>query len=791
MAVCLLYLTNIDRVAPGLQEADVLVFGLQLAQVRADSLGGLAFSKPELDQLLKGAAVDVLKSASAPLAEQCREVLKPKLNNQQLKGLQDLHLLPCFAGLVGNLQAKEAEWLKFLEHLEPETVMPSGWEKSQEDSETSRLLQKTLIIKALRPDRLIFVCTQLVEVVLGKGFLDLPAFNLAEIIAKDSKASSPIMMVSVPGFDPSGKVTEVAQAQKKSLQSAAMGSEEGFNVADKAIKAASNAGSWVLLKNVHLAIKWLSELEKKLYSMNPQQNFRLFLTMEFNPRIPANLIRLSRVYVFEPPSGVRASLRRSFAQVLAPERTDRQPVERCRLHFLLAFLHAVVLERLRFFPVGWSKKYEFSDADQTCGRDIIDAWVDSVSNQGQLSNISPDKIPWDAIRSILSESIYGGRVDNEFDHAVLKAFIHHLFRAESFDADFSLNMESAKDQCLRSPDGRKRDQFLEWIDNLPAKGSPTWVGLPVHAEQMLRINRANHTLARWLLLQGNTGALKGEKKAEGQKRRASALINPLADLGSKVRQMIANLPESLEEMQRSAASLQDPLWRCYDREVGFGRSLLKKVRQDLSLLSAACDGSAKSTNDVRQLIQDLTTDQVPKSWRQFAMAEVTATEYLADLVKRLEQLRGVVQSSSLQQVQLWYGGLFFPEAFLTASRQAVAQQKQVSLEELNLLVQIGGAALSGDDVFHMTGLQMEGAAWGDGQLSVTDELSIALPDTWLRWVHVDSAEFKQTSEHLRVPVYLNTSRSNLISAFTVKSPKDVPNAVWVQRSVAITIWTKQ
>lgn len=209
--------------------------------------------------------------------------------------------------------------------------------------------------------------------------------------------------------------------------------------------------------------------------MHPQQNFRLFLTMEFNPRrehlldhvailhcsrIPANLIRLSRVYVFEPPSGVndpsqhseyarmwnacrilgalegietgevRASLRRSFAQVLPPDRTDRQPVERCRrdvrlesfhsrrvkccprfrLHFLLAFLHAIVLERLRFFPVGmarsataallrhakgWSKKYEFSDADQMCGRglmtrsaqrwressasyrgrDIIDAWV--------------------------------------------------------------------------------------------------------------------------------------------------------------------------------------------------------------------------------------------------------------------------------------------------------------------------------------------------------------------------------------------------------------------------------
>jgi dynein heavy chain 1 len=426
-----------------------------------------------------------------------------------------------------------------------------------------------------------------------------------------------------------------------------------------------------------------------------------------------------------------------------------------------------------------------------CGRDIIDSWLDSVSSHGQLSNVSPDKIPWDALRSILSESIYGGRVDNEFDHAVLKAFINHLFRAESFETDFPLNMESSAEHSLRSPDGRKREQFLEWIDNLPAKGSPTWVGLPVHAEQMLRINRANHTLQRWLLLQGNTGTLKAEKKKEGEKRRASALINPLADLGAKVHEMLENLPDSLEQLQRSEASLRDPLWRCYDREAGFGKSLLKKVRQDLSLLSAACEGTAKSTNEVRQLIQDLTTDQVPKAWQRFAMAKVTATQYLGDLVKRLEQLRTVVSCSSLQKHRLWYGGLFFPEAFLTASRQAVAQEKKVSLEELNLLVQIGGDAPPHDDAFEMTGLHLEGAAWANGQLVVTDELSVALPLLWLRWVHIDSPEFNQTADYLRVPVYLNTSRSLLITAFSLKTPKDIPNAVWVQRSVAVTIWTNQ
>ena len=43
--------------------------------------------------------------------------------------------------------------------------------------------------------------------------------------------------------------------------------------------------SWVLLKNVHLAPQWLVSLEKKLHSITPHANFRLFLTMEINPKV--------------------------------------------------------------------------------------------------------------------------------------------------------------------------------------------------------------------------------------------------------------------------------------------------------------------------------------------------------------------------------------------------------------------------------------------------------------------------------------------------------------------------
>ena len=37
---------------------------------------------------------------------------------------------------------------------------------------------------------------------------------------------------------------------------------------------------------------------------------------------------------------------------------------------------------------------------------------------------------------------------------------------------------------------------------------------------------------------------------------------------------------------------------------------------------------------------------------------------------------------------LWFGGLLFPEAFMTATRQSVAQENKWSLEELDLKFEV-------------------------------------------------------------------------------------------------------
>jgi len=83
---------------------------------------------------------------------------------------------------------------------------------------------------------------------------------------------------------------------------------------------------------------------------------------------------MSTIVVCQQPSGVKASLQRSLSAIPAA-RMNAKPVERSRLYFLLAWLHAVVQERLRYTPFGWTKAYEFSSSDQRVGLDAIDIWL--------------------------------------------------------------------------------------------------------------------------------------------------------------------------------------------------------------------------------------------------------------------------------------------------------------------------------------------------------------------------------------------------------------------------------
>lgn len=87
------------------------------------------------------------------------------------------------------------------------------------------------------------------------------------MVSKESNSKTPILLCSAPGFDASYKVDSLAKEINKKYTAVALGSAEGFELAEKAINLSSKNGNWVLLKNVHLAPLWLNELEKKIHRL--------------------------------------------------------------------------------------------------------------------------------------------------------------------------------------------------------------------------------------------------------------------------------------------------------------------------------------------------------------------------------------------------------------------------------------------------------------------------------------------------------------------------------------------
>ena len=261
--------------------------------------------------------------------------------------------------LKDKLEQVPAEaWDKFLTEELAENFVPQIWEDGTEPHDQSLLA--LLLVKLFRLDRFVPLAERFVASVFGDDLYD---------IVEDLKGTTdyvsptcPIALVSSPGFDASYKVDNLVEQSRVRCTNIAMGSNEGVASADKAISNAAQVGNWVLIKNVHLAPTWLQSLEKRMETLNPHSNFRLFLSMEPSPKIPVNLLRASRVLMYEQPAGVRANMKDSMNSLST--RASKPPVERTRLYLLLSFLHAVVQERLRYAPnLGWKGFWEFNDAD--------------------------------------------------------------------------------------------------------------------------------------------------------------------------------------------------------------------------------------------------------------------------------------------------------------------------------------------------------------------------------------------------------------------------------------------
>lgn len=304
--------------------------------------------------------------------------------------------------------------------------------------------------------------------------------------------------------------------------------------------------------------------------------------------------------------------------------------------------------------------------------------------------------------------------------------------------------------------GKKYADVLSWINALPDDQPPTWLGLSSNAELILSVNHGKKVIKELQMIQevvkvGDEDDLGDVSGVDDQ----DALPMWLRTLAPFVNSWMEMLPKQVKTLDSTA--LTSPIERFLDREISFGLNLYTTIKHHLQEVAALCKGD-KVSQAIRDIALELSKGLVPSPWRKYACIDYSMSSWLPNLVKRLEQLDHLQDNiSNIASMGVWLGGLFSPEAFVTATRQLTAQHHSWALEQLELEVQLGSESTE-EDCFTICDLNLENATVSGAAIKSSDDITTVIPKTTFRWVQQSGNQ----SNTLSLPVYLDSSRKTLL-----------------------------
>lgn len=109
------------------------------------------------------------------------------------------------------------------------------------------------------------------------------------------------------------------------------------------------------------------------------------------------------------------------------------------------------------------------------------------------TNVAPQNLPWDMIRILIVET-YGGKIDDEGDFKQLTQLVNSFLTPAAYDIGHKLvagiaGANIGEDGALVVPSGTSLKDFTDWIQRLPEREPPTYLGLPANAEKLLLVGQ--------------------------------------------------------------------------------------------------------------------------------------------------------------------------------------------------------------------------------------------------------------------------------------------------------------
>ncbi|XP_010006976.1 PREDICTED: dynein heavy chain 17, axonemal [Chaetura pelagica] len=742
--------------ARGLFERDKLIF---LAQVAFQVLVIKKEVNPlELDFLLRFPAK---AGVTSPV---------DFLHHQGWGAIKMLSEMDEFKNLDSDIEGSAKRWKKFVESEVPEKeVFPKEWK-----NKTS--LQKLCMLRCMRPDRMTYAIRNFVEEKMGSKYVEGRSTDLSKVY-EESSPSTPMFFILSPGVDPLKDVEALGTKlnftiENGKIHNVSLGQGQEV-VAEQALELAAAEGHWVILQNIHLVARWLRTLEKILeqHSLGSHDDFRVFMSAEpaSSPEshiIPQGLLENAIKITNEPPTGMHANLHKAldlFTQDTL-EMCSKEVEFKCVL-FALCYFHAVVAERRKFGAQGWNRPYPFNDGDLTISINVLYNYLEA----------NP-KVPWDDLRYLFGEIMYGGHITDDWDRRLCRTYLAEYIHEEMLEGQVYLAPGFLIPPSL---DYKGYHQYIE--ENLPPE-SPYLYGLHPNAEIGVLTDTSDRLFRTVLEMQPKESDAAGGSGVSREEKVQSVLDEILEKLPE---------PFNMAEMMAKAAE-KTPYVVVALQECERMNILTQEIRRSLKELNLGLKGELTITSDMEELANALFFDSVPECWTRYAYPSLlNLGAWYADLLLRIRELE-VWSTDFVLPASVWLAGFFNPQSFLTAIMQSMARKNQWPLDKMCLSVEVTRknreevTAPPREGSF-VHGLFMEGARWDipSGALAEArlKELTYMMPVILIRAIPMDRLDTKNIYE---CPVYKTRMRGpTYVWTFNLKT-KDKA-AKWILAAAALLL----
>jgi len=504
-------------------------------------------------------------------------------------------------------------------------------------------------------------------------------------------------------------------------------------------------------------LRWDPAIEKG------HKDFRVFLSAEPGLSIPIGILQRSIKLTNEPPSGIRANMIRAFKNFgHEPWENSQKPTEFKAVVFAMCFFHSIVVERKKFGPIGWNRAYPFNVGDLT-------TCIDVFSNYEETGGT---KIPWDDLRYIYGEIMYGGHITDDWDRVLCMAYLSNFLVPQITD---ELDLAPG----LPVPSYETYQQGAEIMKNQIPAETPMLYGLHGNAEIGYQTASANKLFSTI---------------NELQPKGSSAGVAPDEEVKERLQRLMDELPEvhNLQDISERLDVDRSPQAHVFYQECERTNLLRAKVHETLAELDLGLKGALSMSEGMQELFDCLFQDRQPPVWSKFSyMSMRPLGSWFENMKERNQQLAD--WTGELTTPKVVFINLFFnPMSFLTAIMQDTAIKFSFDLDQMELVSDVlkkmpDSIEYAAKDGCHVYGMIMEGGRWDQQQGSIDDsylkDLYPRVPVVTVK--SLPTAKIERKDQYL-CPLYKTQARgAGIVTGLYLKSKQH--HRKWTIAGVALLL----